>query len=85
VSIFPPGVFVCPDCRYHAFTDSPYPFPADDKETSRLDALQDMNKILFGKNVFAPVEDLPGTQIVDLGTGSGKNTFSKVDGREMGD
>jgi len=39
----------------------------------RLDALHDMQKILLGKNVFAPIADLPGTQVVDLGTGSGTN------------
>jgi len=80
-----PARSFCPDCRHHGFPDSPYPFPADEKETSRLDALQDTHKVLFGKNVFAPIEDLPGTEIVDLGTGSGRNPVFKADGREMGD
>ena len=57
--------------RYHGFTDNPYPFPADEKEGYRLDSLQDTYKILFKKNVLAPIKDLPGTQILDLGTGSG--------------
>jgi len=70
----PLAVSLRPDSRYHAFTDNPYPYPADETEAFRLDALQDMHRILFGKNVFAPIHDLPGTQIVDLGTGSGTNT-----------
>jgi hypothetical protein len=33
--------------------------------------MQNSVKLVFHKNVLAPVEDLPGTEIVDLGTGSG--------------
>jgi hypothetical protein len=51
-----PDISIYPDSSYHAFADNPYPFPADEKESSRLDALQDENKILFGQNVFAPIQ-----------------------------
>src|ERR1700743_3373521 len=57
--------------RYHAFETNPYPYPADEQESSRLDAMHHSTRVLFRKNVLAPIEDLPKTQIVDLGTGSG--------------
>jgi hypothetical protein len=34
---------------------------------------------LFDENVLAPVDDLPGTQIVDLGTGSGSAPRLKIE------
>ena len=59
------------DCRYHAFQDKPYDFPSDEHEAYRLDGLHDLTKVLFHKNVLAPIEDGPGTKILDFGTGSG--------------
>jgi ribosomal protein L11 methylase PrmA len=38
---------------------------------SRLNGLQDLVKVLFHKNVLAPIQDTPGMNIIDLGTGSG--------------
>ena len=52
-------------------TDNPYPFPCDDTESTRLDILHDMLHVLYHADVLAPIQDLPGTRIVDLGTGSG--------------
>jgi hypothetical protein len=76
-----PDIFDYPDSSYHAFADNPYPFPADERESYRLDALHDEYKILFGKNVLVPIEHAPRLQIVDLGTGSGMTTAFGVDDR----
>jgi SAM-dependent methyltransferase len=50
---------------------SPYFLPADELERRRLRRLHELDKILYEKNVLAPIQDLPGTRILDLGTGSG--------------
>ena len=63
--------FSPPPRRYHAFADNPYPVPADEREGVRLDSWHDISQVLYHKNVLAPIKDLPLTQIVDLGTGSG--------------
>jgi hypothetical protein len=51
--------------------DNPYPFPSDAAEETRLDSVQDMIMILYGAQVLVPIRNLPNTEIVDLGTGSG--------------
>jgi hypothetical protein len=79
-----PDILIYSDHRYHAFADNSYPFPADETESCRLDALHDMNKILFDKNVFAPIEHSLRLQIVDFGTGSGMASLLKAYDREMG-
>jgi len=56
---------------YHAFADNPYPYPADESESTRLDAFHDVFKTLYGKNVLTPIKNLIGTRFLDLGTGSG--------------
>jgi len=56
--------------RYHGI-DSPYALPNDDEEKVRLDELQFCVRSLLGANVLAPITPNP-TQIVDVGTGSGK-------------
>lgn len=33
--------------------------------------MHDLTRVLLHKNVLAPIEDRPRTQIIDLGTGSG--------------
>lgn len=48
--------------------------PADESESYRLDSLHELDRILYRKNILAPIEDLPGTRILDLGTGSGTQT-----------
>jgi hypothetical protein len=57
--------------RFHAFAELPYPLPNDQEEMSRLNSLHDLSKVLFHKNVLAPIQDSPGINILDLGTGSG--------------
>ena len=52
-------------------SDNPYPFPVNDPESTRLDSLHDMIHVLYHHDVLTPIQDLPGTEIVDLGTGSG--------------
>lgn len=56
--------------------DNPYPFPSDGAEETRLDSVQDMIMILYGTHVLVPIRNLPNTEIVDLGTGSGMFRFS---------
>lgn len=72
--MIPLDIFTLTDLyeSYHAFSDNIYDYPADEQESSRLDGLHTTHKTLFKRNVDAPIEDLPGTRIIDLGTGSGK-------------
>jgi 2-polyprenyl-3-methyl-5-hydroxy-6-metoxy-1,4-benzoquinol methylase len=52
--------------------------PADELESHRLDSLHELDRIVYQKNILAPIQNLPGTRILDLGTGSG--TQSARDG-----
>jgi len=65
---------------------NPYPFPCDDTESERLDTLHDMFRVLYHADVLAPIQDLRGTRIVDLGAGSGyfDNATNELTGRKMG-
>lgn len=56
---------------YHNIPYNPYPFPSDKREVDRLDKMQDVVHILFHRNVLIPLTDVPGTKVLDIGTGSG--------------
>jgi len=57
-----------------------YDFPSDEHEAYRLDRLHDLTKVLFSRNVLAPIEHArPGTKILDFGTGSGTWAIEVVD------
>lgn len=56
--------------RYHGLDHNPYPFPNDDEEFARLDKLHFLMKLVYGRNVLAPVSK-NATCILDVGTGSG--------------
>lgn len=49
---------------------SPYYHPADEAEVIRLDDLHYVIRTVYGKNVLAPIPQIPG-KILDVGTGSG--------------
>jgi hypothetical protein len=57
--------------------DNPYPFPSDAAEETRLDSVQDMIMVLYGTHALAPIRNLPNTEILDLGTGSGTIHLSR--------
>lgn len=50
---------------------NPYPFPNDEPEVERLDKLQRLHRLLWRRNVMAPIGRKPSL-ILDLGTGSGE-------------
>lgn len=58
--------------RFHGTTcDTDYLLPHDDEEIERLDSLQNLFRMILGKNIIAPLSIKP-SHILDVGAGSGK-------------
>jgi hypothetical protein len=45
--------------RFHGVEDAPYSLPNDEEELGRLADLQNCIKVLFGKNILAPIVSKP--------------------------
>ncbi|PGH13947.1 hypothetical protein AJ79_03362 [Helicocarpus griseus UAMH5409] len=69
--------------RYHAYQSGSYNFPNDEAEQDRLDMFHHCIVRLAsdGKLFFAPVENMDGRRVLDIGTGTGIWPLKKVGDR----